>query len=99
MGTLLMPVSRPQQWAAIKRLILDVLDSDHSRRAYERPWDEFACWYTEQPTAVGFTKASVQAYRAHLQEQDLALSTINQRRSAHGQQAHPRAGPGVNGGT
>jgi hypothetical protein len=51
--------------AAIKSLVLDSVRSPHTRRAYDRVLTEFLTWYVASG-AAGFTKATVQAYRAGL---------------------------------
>ena len=61
---------------AILRLVLDGLTSEHSRRAYGRALRDFLSWYEIQGRP-GLSKRTVQAYKAHLQAQDLAASTVN----------------------
>ncbi len=66
----------------IKALVLDGLDSKHSRTAYEHAIDDFVAWYQDLGKP-GFTKATVNAYKYHLQSStDYAPSTINLRLSA-----------------
>ncbi len=65
----------------IIQLVTDGLTSPHSRRAYARALDNFLDWHTGQGRPE-LTKALVQRYRLHLQDQGLAPSTINQRLSA-----------------
>ena len=67
--------------ARITALVLDALPSPESRRAYSRALDGFLMWCRDQG-ATGFTKATVNAYRAHLEAQGLAPSTINLRLAA-----------------
>jgi len=62
----------------IKALVLDTLPSAESRRAYRQALDDFFRW-CETDTADGFTKATVNAYRASLEVRRLSASTINQR--------------------
>ncbi len=57
------------------------MSSGHSRRAYGFALDEFFTWYRAAPRAP-FSKAVVQEYRAHLEAQQLAPSTINVRLAA-----------------
>lgn len=66
---------------AIKHLVLDGLDSDHSKRMYDRSLTDFLAWYKEQGH-TRLDKATVQTYRAELQARNLAASSINQRLSA-----------------
>jgi site-specific recombinase XerD len=63
------------------QIVLDSLDSPHSRRAYERHLREFIAWHrsSEQPT---INKAVVQHYTAHLREAGLSPASINQKLSA-----------------
>lgn len=68
-------------WMRIHRLVLDSVSSRHSKRAYARSLDAFARWCVGS-RADGFTKAAVQAYRAALEAQGLAASSINVRLSA-----------------
>lgn len=61
--------------------VLDSLDSEHSRRAYERHLRKFITWHraTEQ---TELNKATVQRYAAELRDSGLSAATINQRLSA-----------------
>jgi len=68
-------------WTRMKRLVLDSVTSPHSKRAYNQALDAFARWSTETG-AAGFTKATVQAYRAALEGAGLSASSINVRLSA-----------------
>ena len=65
----------------MKSLALDGLTSVHSRRAYSNSLDDFHEWCSANAWP-GFTKASVQRYRASLEAQGLAPSSINVRLSA-----------------
>jgi site-specific recombinase XerD len=66
----------------ITALVLDGLTSAESKRAYERAIDQFRAWCERQPDPAGFTKATVQAWRADLEASGLAPATINLRLSA-----------------
>ncbi|HWT80196.1 MAG TPA: site-specific integrase, partial [Candidatus Methylomirabilis sp.] len=68
-------------WERVKMLVLDSVPSPESRRAYGRAVDQFLGWYIESG-ATGFTKATVNAYRSHLETQGLSASTVNLRLSA-----------------
>ena len=68
-------------WAKLKSLVLDSLSSPHSKRAYEKALDDFQRWGVRTEVA-GFSKATVQAYRAALEASGLAASSINVRMSA-----------------
>jgi site-specific recombinase XerD len=74
-------VRADEAWTRIKSLVLDSVTSPHSKRAYERALDAFERWCAETG-AAGFTKATVQAYRAALEAAGLAASSINVRLSA-----------------
>ena len=65
----------------LKRLVLDSLRSEHSRRAYLQALDDFFRWFEAAPRGP-FGRALVQEYRAHLEKLNLAPSTINVRLSA-----------------
>ena len=77
----LAPASDAPPWEALRKLVVDSVPSVHSRRAYGFALDEFFAWYRAEPRPP-FSKALVQEYRAHLEWQDLAPSTINVRLAA-----------------
>jgi site-specific recombinase XerD len=62
----------------IKALVLDTLPSTEIKRAYRQGLDDFFRW-SEAEELGGFTKATVNAYRADLEARRLSPSTINQR--------------------
>lgn len=66
---------------AMVRVVLDAMSSEHSKRAYERHLNDFITWHNEQDKPP-LTKAIVQSYKAHLQEQGRGASAINQALSA-----------------
>ena len=68
------------QSKAIINLVLDSLTSENSKRAYSKALTDFMTWYEQGKP--GLTKATVQRYKAILQGQGLAASSINQRLSA-----------------
>jgi integrase len=68
-------------WIRLKALVLDSVNSPHSRRAYEKALDDFFAWYRSAPRDA-FSKAVVQQYRAGLESGGLAPSTINVRLAA-----------------
>lgn len=82
--TLPVPLSRPNPDATerLKALVLDSVNSPESKRAYDRAITDFLNWVLTSAPGTGFTKATVQAHRAHLLELGLAASTINVRMSA-----------------
>ena len=66
----------------IKALVIDGLNSPHSKAMYAKAIDDFMAWYRASG-APGLTKATVNAYKANLQSStDYAPSTINLRLSA-----------------
>ena len=66
----------------LKALVLDSVNSPESKRAYDRAITDFLLWCSTAAPGTGFTKATVQSYRAQLIEQALSSSTINVRMSA-----------------
>jgi len=66
---------------AIVKIVLDGLTSENSRRAYERALVDFLDWY-DAAGRPSLSKATVQAYKAKLQGDGLASSSINQRLAA-----------------
>ena len=83
--TALVRAEKDETWTRIKSLVLDSVTSPHSKRAYEQALDAFERWCAETggPGGYpGFTKATVQAYRAALEAGSLAASSINIRLSA-----------------
>lgn len=77
----LAPPPGQDSWLRLKSLALDGVTSLHSRRAYSAALDHFQQWCGANG-ASGFSKATVQRYRAALEEQGLAPSSINVRMSA-----------------
>jgi site-specific recombinase XerD len=78
------PISRPNPDPIdrLKSVVLDSVNSPESKRAYDRAITDFLKWVSITGPGTGFTKATVQAHRAHLLEIGLAASTINVRMSA-----------------
>jgi site-specific recombinase XerD len=70
------PDGRPQDFDKIAALALDGLTSPRSRRRYRHALDDFLTWYTSEGYRE-LSKAAVQAYKAKLQADGLAASTIN----------------------
>jgi len=78
----LVPVEEPgDSLARLKALVLNSVTSPHSRRAYGKALDDFLSWYRAAPRGP-FRKAVVQEYRAKLEADALAASTINVRLAA-----------------
>jgi site-specific recombinase XerD len=63
------------------QIVLDSLDSEHSRRAYGRHLREFIAWHRGSGHSE-INKATVQRYAAALREAGLSPATINQKLSA-----------------
>lgn len=79
---------------ALVQVVLDGLTSENSRRAYGVALREFLAWYTA--TGQGrLDKATVQAYKAKLQGDGLAPSTVNLKLSAVRKLASEAADNGV----
>lgn len=77
----------PDAIEQLKALVLDSVNSPESKRAYDKAITDFVNWYSTAAPGTGFTKATVQAYMAHLSARKpparkLAASTINVRMSA-----------------
>jgi site-specific recombinase XerD len=72
---------RAAAFERIRSLVLDTLPSPESKRAYRQALDDFFRWW-EAAAVNEFSKATVNAYRASLEERKLSASTINQRLSA-----------------
>lgn len=60
----------------LQALVMDSVASPHSKRAYAQSLAAFERWCA-QTGAVGFTRATVQAYRASLEKSGLAAASIN----------------------
>lgn len=63
-------------WVRIRALVIDSVTSPHSRRVYAKALDDFRDW-CERSGADGFTRETVQHYRAHLEARGLAPSSLN----------------------
>lgn len=70
-----------QQWEALKAVVLDSVNSEHTKRAYETAMSEFFKWYGVE-LRPPFSKAVVQAHKAYLEERGLSPASINIRLSA-----------------
>jgi site-specific recombinase XerD len=72
---------RRDEWRRLKALVLDSVSSPHTRRVYNLALDEFIQWYRNE-TQLGFSKATVAAWRTSLEARGLGSSSINIRLSA-----------------
>jgi site-specific recombinase XerD len=74
--------AQPEEaWARLKNWVLDSVTSPHSKRAYQQALEAFRSWCADTG-AAGFTKATVQAYRAALEAAGRSPSSINVQLSA-----------------
>ena len=77
-----MLANRASDWHRLKALVLDSVSSPITRRIYNLGLDEeFISWYGLEPR-LGFTKATVSAWRVTLQARGLGSVSINVRISA-----------------
>src|SRR5258707_7648759 len=74
-------VPQAAQWQRLKRLVLDGVSSQITRRVYNLGLDEFFEWYGREPRS-GFTKATVSAWRVTLEARGLGAVSINVRMTA-----------------
>lgn len=68
-------------WYAIIDLVMQSVDSPHSKRAYSRALIGFLDWY-DGNGRPGFTKATINAYREAMLQSGKSRSSINQALSA-----------------
>ena len=61
----------------VKGLVLNSVQSQNSKNAYEVGLDEFIAWFQRTQPASGFSRATVLAYRSFLIDRGYAPSTIN----------------------
>ena len=73
--------NRVADWQRLKALVLDSVSSPITRRVYNLGLDEFIAWYGQEPRP-GFTKATVNAWRAALEARGLGSVSINVRITA-----------------
>src|SRR5258706_13298436 len=76
--TELVVADRGAEWRRLKSLVLDSVSSPITRRVYNLGLDEFIAWYAQEPR-VGFTKATVSAWRVVLEARGLGSVSINVR--------------------
>jgi site-specific recombinase XerD len=77
----LIVVPQQNQWHKLKALVLDSVSSPITKRVYNLGLDEFFAWYAQEPR-VGFTKATVAAWRVVLEARGLGSVSINVRITA-----------------
>jgi site-specific recombinase XerD len=81
-------------WERVRALVLASVSSPHSRRAYGKAVDDFWGWCREAG-AAGFTRETVQRYRAQLESRGLAPSTLNLHLTAIRKLASEAAASGI----
>src|SRR6266404_9547781 len=74
-------VKKLAEWDRLKTLVLDSVSSPITRRVYNMALNEFMGWYAQAPR-LGFSKATVSAWRASLENRGLGSSSIVIRMSA-----------------
>jgi site-specific recombinase XerD len=74
-------VDRSSEWRRLKALVLDSVSSPITKRVYNLGLDEFFKWYEQEPR-LGFTKATVSAWRVALEARNLGSVSINVRITA-----------------
>src|SRR5690242_13220139 len=67
-----------ETWNKLKLLVIVAVTSEHSRRSYGASLDSWRKWHIESGVQVPFwSKASVSAYKAHLEARGLSPSSVN----------------------
>jgi len=77
----LVVADRAAEWPRLKTLVLDSVSSPITKRVYNLGLDEFFAWYGREPRP-GFTKATVNVWRAELEARGLGSVSINVRITA-----------------
>ena len=80
MASMELQVTERWDGAALVQIVLDAVDSPHTKRAYERALNDFLAWVAD--TGAVANRATVQRYVAELKSQGVGASSINQRLSA-----------------
>src|ERR1700688_2546857 len=78
----LVVADKTSEWRGLEALVLDSVSSPIPRRVYNLGLDEFIAWYTQEPRPVGFTKATITAWRVSLEARKLGPISINVRITA-----------------
>ncbi len=73
--------NRAADWRRLKMLVLDSVSSPITKRVYSLGLDEFFDWFGREPR-LGFTKATVSAWRVALEARGLGPVSINVRITA-----------------
>lgn len=69
-------------FAPLEKLVLDAVSSPLTRAMYRRALDDFLAWWAAGQPRPAFSRAAVQAWRAHLEAAGLAPASINQKLAA-----------------
>ena len=78
MNALTVVVDRsPFDFDAVKRLVLDSVSSENSKRVYAGGLEQFFTWWRLQPIQAPISKATVNAFKSSLEARGLAPSSIN----------------------
>jgi integrase/recombinase XerD len=77
----LIVVEKIAQWQKLKTLVLDSVSSPITKRVYNMALNEFLAWFQQAPR-LGFTKATVSAWRVSLEDRRLGSLSIIVRMSA-----------------
>lgn len=75
-------IPEPDPWLRVKLLALDSVSSPHTRRAYGTALNGFIQWWGTLAPRPAFSRATVHAYRARLESNGLAPSSVNVRLAA-----------------
>jgi site-specific recombinase XerD len=78
----LIVLPQTNQWHRLKSLVLDSVSSPITKRVYNLGLDEFFAWLSIQEPRLGFTKATVSAWRVALEARGLGSVSINVRITA-----------------
>src|ERR1017187_5220181 len=71
----LIVVPQTNHWQKLKALVLDSVSSPITKRVYNLGLNEFFAWYGQEPR-LGFTKATVSAWRVALEARRLGSISI-----------------------
>src|ERR1022692_2995980 len=82
MNALVVVSDKASEWSRLKALLLDSVSSPITRRVYNLGLDEFIAWFIAEPRPVGFTKATVTAWRVALEARKHGPISINVRITA-----------------
>jgi integrase/recombinase XerD len=67
----------PELRDRLKKLVVDSLVADESKRAYGRYLDNFFDWFEAERPATGFSRATILSYRTTLLRKKCSSSTVN----------------------